>query len=108
MRWKKSRGETRQYDRESQMAEWAHGTALLAGLQSDCHGRLVTDSAELTNQRKKLRLAHQVIDLIEKVGFVVGLSNKAAVIGDLAIARPDLSGRNYEQHARPPCVHLSR
>jgi hypothetical protein len=74
------------------------------------HDRLqdTHDSAELTNQRKKLGLAHQVIDLIEKVGFVVGLSNKATVIGDLAIARPDLSGRNYEQHARPPCVHLSR
>jgi hypothetical protein len=57
---------------------------------------------------KELPLAHQVIDFFEEVGFVVWLSNKAAVIGDLTIARPDLTGRDYEQHPRPPCVHLSR
>jgi hypothetical protein len=70
--------------------------------------RVVSNAAAMINGCKELRVAHQVIDLLEKVGFVVGLSNKAAVIGDLAITRPDLSGRNYEQHMRPPCVHLSR
>jgi hypothetical protein len=64
-------------------------------------------SAELINN-KTITVAHQVIDLIEKIGFIVRLSNKTAVIGDLASARPDLTGRNYKQHARPPCVHLSR
>jgi hypothetical protein len=60
------------------------------------------------NGKGALRFTHQVVDLIEELGCAIWLSNKAAVIRDLGIARPCLTRRDYKQHVRPPGMHLSR